>query len=116
MEHDKQKNEVCRDEHKRQLSHWHSVPYATPPPAWRLCPVTQRAASLARNAETSATSCGVPMRLKGDRLAPKARTSSLLSISVSVNPGESMLTVMLRGPISRERDRTNCSTAALLPR
>ena len=60
-------SKACRTSSKMlspARSKWPSQ--ATPPPAWMFCPVIQRASSLARKAATSATSSGVPMRLKGD--------------------------------------------------
>src|SRR5436309_4501348 len=44
-----------------------------PPPAPRFCPVTHRAASVARNTATSATSLGSPIRLNGDMPAALSR-------------------------------------------
>jgi len=97
--------------------------YRAPPSTRMLCPVTQRASSLARNAATSAISGGVPSRPIGVRAttiasnAGAARTRRS-SISVFVGPTKIAFTVMPRGPssfasTSRSRSRP-CPRASRL--
>src|SRR5581483_3192526 len=89
----------------------------SPPLTPITCPVTHRASSEARNATTSAMSSGVPRRRRAvisiiTRCCSGGMTSR--SISVSVGPGATALTVMLRGPSSAAWLRVMAWTAALV--
>src|ERR1700683_548117 len=72
-----------------------------PPSTGMLAPVIQRAASEARNATTSATSSGLPIRFRACIPSATLRPASVfvkLDISVSITPGATALTRMPRGP------------------
>jgi hypothetical protein len=71
--------------------------------------VTQDAAGDATNVTTAATPAGEPTRPNGDIPAAVARNSSV-SRSVSVNPGETVLTVIPRSLTSTAVPRTSCTT------
>src|SRR5439155_12665935 len=66
-----------------------------PPPAPMFCPVTHRAASLARNTAKSATSFGSPMRLNGEKTFSNCRNA----------PSPHAINVKLRR-IPREKQNT----------
>jgi hypothetical protein len=94
--------------------------YRAPPSTRMLCPVTHRASSLTRKATTSAISGGCPIRPIGVRWMSMALNSGECSripssMSVSVGPANTALTVMPRGPSSFAHTRVNCSSADLLP-
>ena len=81
------------------------------------CPLIQPAAGLARNETTGAISSGWPNLLDGARLAMYLMALSGFpwrNRSVSVGPGEMVLTVMPRTPKSLARARDNCSMAPLV--
>src|SRR5207245_2313414 len=81
-----------------------------------LCPVIHLPCSLVRNATTSAMSSACPSRPKADIWAPIfLHSGSFGNMSVSVKPGETLLTVMPRPPNSLASVLVNCSLAALLP-
>src|SRR5262249_51638045 len=72
-----------------------------PPLARRFWAVIHRPSGPARKATTSATSAGCPRRpsgLSAGISATSAGSLALRSMSVSVAPGETTLTVMPRGP------------------
>src|SRR5881628_3828180 len=80
-------------------------------------PVSQRASSLTTKATTSAMSLGVPSRLSGEACSPVWRKVGSAGImAVSVNPGETVFTVIPLGASSCARPFVNCSRAPLLPR
>ena len=80
------------------------------------CPAIHLACSLTRNATTSEMSSGCPSRPKADMSAPiLLHCGSCGNMSVSVNPGETVLAVIPRPPNSLESAFMNCSLAALLP-
>src|SRR2546425_92922 len=93
------------------------VHITTPPPAWMFRPVSQRASSLTTKATTSAMSFGVPSRLSGEACSPVWRKAGSAGImAVSVNPGDTVFTVIPLGASSCARPFVNCSRAPLLPR
>jgi len=88
-----------------------------PPSTGMLAPVIQRAPSDARNATTSATSSGLPIRFKAYIPSATFRPTSVfvkLDISVSITPGAIALTRMPRGPRIAAQFFTSVSRAALV--
>lgn len=91
---------------------------ARPPPARMFWPVIHRPSGPARKPTTSAMSAGSPSRPSGVVAEMRASASGGLverSRSVSVAPGDTVLTVMPRGPSSLAATAANCSVAPLLP-
>src|SRR5690606_22668875 len=83
-----------------------------PPSTVKMLPVTMPAAGLARNATTLAISRGSAKRPMEERLRWKAAASPSAGFdSVSVDPGETRLTVMPCGPSSRDKPRVKARRA-----
>src|SRR5207244_8909535 len=85
-----------------------------PPSTGMLAPVIHRAPSDARNAITSATSDGCPMRLSACIPRVKPRPASVFvkwDISVSITPGATALTRIPRGPRVDAQCLTSVSSA-----
>lgn len=78
-------------------------------------PVMYEASSEARNNTVLATSWGVPNRLIGTEFlyASVCACGREAMKSVSMNPGETQLTVILRRATSRESDLTSAVMPAL---
>src|SRR5438552_2898055 len=90
------------------IAYHHALPALSPPSTNRVCPVTKRAASDARNRTTSATSSGMPIRLSGVLSIVACTRSGCWSMysfvsGVSMMPGPTALTVTPRGPHSMAR-------------
>src|ERR1700731_1687286 len=88
-----------------------------PPSTGILAPVIHRAASDARNATTSATSSGLPIRFNACIPSVTSRPASVFvkfDISVSIAPGATALTRMPRGPRMAAQFLTRVSNAALV--
>ncbi len=80
-------------------------------------PVIQPASGVVRNATTAATSSGWPEpaeRAQRGRLGQPFLGVVRAQQAVSVAPGETVLTVIPRGPSSRAATAVTCSSAALL--
>src|SRR5437868_7313730 len=92
-----------------------------PPPTGTTSPVIQAESSEARKTAALAMSSGWPVRPSGVRCTAYCANESCLvasfdcTPSVSVNPGESALTRIFRGPSSRASERLITSTAPLVP-
>src|SRR5438876_2499121 len=92
-----------------------------PPPRGTTSPVIQAESSEARKTAALAMSSGWPVRPSGVRCTAYCANESCLvasfdcTPSVSVNPGESALTRIFRGPSSRASERLITSTAPLVP-
>src|SRR5207249_1432191 len=85
-----------------------------PPLTCSVAPVMYAARGLARNATAYATSSGVPRRPNGirDNNASRCASGSARVMSVSMKPGETQLTVMLRLPTSCASDLVKPTIAA----
>lgn len=77
--------------------------------------VTYEAESSARNRTAAATSSAVPGRASAVLASACSRRVSVMSwtMSVSIRPGDTTLTVMLRRPTSMASDRAKPISAAL---
>jgi hypothetical protein len=88
-----------------------------PPSTGMLAPVIQRAASEAKNATTSATSSGLPIRFNACIPNVTSRPASVFAkfdISVSITPGATAFTRMPRGPRIAAQCLTRVSIAPLV--
>src|SRR6266478_2271829 len=88
-----------------------------PPSTGILAPVIQRAASDARNATTSATSSGLPIRFNACIPSVTSRPASVFAkfdISVSITPGATAFTRIPRGPRMAAQCLTRVSIAPLV--
>ena len=82
--------------------------------AARVAELLQAAASESRKATAPATSSGCPTRPSGMAPAIVSRAACVMAavMSVSMNPGATQLTVMLREASSRASERVNPSVPA----
>lgn len=81
------------------------------------CPFIQDDPSLAKNATRGATSSGNPILFCGCNPSKNLICCSVfpfLNMSVSMGPGDMVLTVMPLGPSSLARTRLSCSIAPLV--
>src|SRR6202161_4343349 len=88
-----------------------------PPSTGMLAPVIQRALSDAKNATTSATSSGLPIRFSACIPRVTSRPASVLAkfdMSVSITPGATALTRMPCGPRMAAQFLTKVSSAPLV--
>src|SRR6476646_2147621 len=88
-----------------------------PPSTGILAPVIQRAASDTRNATTSATSSGLPIRFKACIPSATSRPPSVFAkfdMSVSITPGATAFTRMPLGPRMAAQFLTRVSKAPLV--
>src|SRR5580658_10124273 len=100
-------------------NHW----LVLPPSTDQTAPVTNAAASPARNATTAATSAGVPRRPSGIEPISAARaafgcgnrSNSRFNMAVSIGPGHTTLTRIFAGASSTASARLHATTAPLLP-
>src|ERR1700730_7261253 len=100
----------------------HCAPHGTsysfdPPSTGILAPVIQRALSEAKNATTSATSSGLPIRFSACIPRVASRPASVFvkfDISVSITPGATALTRIPRGPRMAAQFLTRVSNAPLV--
>src|SRR5882672_8621297 len=100
----------------------HCAPHGTgysfePPSTGILAPVIQRAASDARNATTSATSSGLPIRFNACIPSVTSRPASLFAkfdMSVSITPGATAFTRIPWGPRMAAQFLTRVSNAPLV--
>src|SRR4029077_10649083 len=96
----------------------HPVSYNFDPPSTgMLAPVIHRAASDARNATTSATSSGLPIRFSACIPSVMSRPASVfvkLDMSVSITPGATAFTRMPFGPRMAAQFLTKVSSAPLV--
>src|SRR6476660_1322961 len=99
-------------------AHSHPVSYNFDPPSTgMLAPVIQRAASDARNATTSATSSGLPIRFNACIPSVISRPASVFAkfdISVSITPGAIAFTRIPCGPRMAAQFLTRVSSAPLV--
>ena len=81
-----------------------------PPLTARTCPVIYDASSEARKHTAAATSSGVPSRFKRNLRRPLVARPSVIArvMSVSISPGATAFTVMLR-------EATSCASAFANP-
>src|SRR5436853_6163015 len=96
----------------------HVISYSFEPPSTGiLAPVIQRALSEAKNATTSDTSSGLPIRLSACIPRAASRPASVLAkfdISVSITPGATAFTRMPCGPRMAAQFLTKVSNAPLV--
>src|SRR6266446_646064 len=96
----------------------HGISYSFEPPSTGiLAPVIQRALSEAKNATTSATSSGLPIRFSACIPRVASRPASVLvkvDMSVSITPGATAFTRIPRGPRIAAQFLTRVSIAPLV--
>src|ERR1700676_976472 len=98
-------------------SRFHKSYSFDPPSTGILAPVIQRAASDAKNATTSATSSGLPIRFSACMPSVISRPASVFvkfDMSVSITPGATAFTRTPRGPRMAAQFLTRVSSAPLV--